>query len=331
MTDKEKVQFIIDNYSKLSGSELSSILNWGKSKIRNIAYKNKIAPSRGRSKFSYRPIRKNDLNDFAFKELNPESCYWAGLIAADGCVINNVITLGFKSSDLHLLEEFKNFLDFKGDIKHYTKNYIYKGVSSPKYFSSIHLTSPQIVSDLKVNFNISSKKSLTLTPPNIYDKNLIDCFICGLLDGDGSICLLNSKRQKTLCISLVGTWEIISWVNKRINEIVGTGNRTPYFRDSKINFCTISITDRQARKLFLHLYPIKIPRLKRKWTKEFYEHCSGYKKFRNMDKYKIIYKLLKDGLSIKEISNIFNCSVQAILWYTKREEFLNLENDNSFI
>lgn len=49
-----------------------------------------------------------------------------------------------------------------------------------------------------------------------------DCFIIGVIDGDGSIGLYNENRHKSkrLHISCVGTYETLLYIKQRFEEIL---------------------------------------------------------------------------------------------------------------
>ena len=58
-------------------------------------------------------MRKYNLNENFFDELNEKSAYWLGFLYADGYVSSyeNSIGISLKSEDINHLEKFKNFLN----------------------------------------------------------------------------------------------------------------------------------------------------------------------------------------------------------------------------
>lgn len=84
--------------------------------------------------------------------------------------------------------------------------YVVRDYKSHEYDCvALSITSPKICADLLKNFNITNNKSLTLISPEL-PPELIDAFIIGYIDGDGSIGLYNSENtQKFLRISILGT------------------------------------------------------------------------------------------------------------------------------
>jgi hypothetical protein len=115
-----------------------------------------------------------------FSVPNILNSYWAGFIAADGCIRgyhDHYLSLGLSKKDISHLEKFKRDLRLSNKITIYDKhNSCITGLSSNK-----------ICDDLKNNFNITPRKSKTLKPPNIKNKTNILSFIAGYIDGDGSV------------------------------------------------------------------------------------------------------------------------------------------------
>jgi hypothetical protein len=144
--------------------------------------------------------------------------YWAGFIASDGNIAKDKprITLALKSSDKNHLEKFKKNINFNGPIVNVvTKDFRNNFKSETYYKSQIRFTSKKMVSDLKLNFNITSCKSKTLQfPDNLKDHPLINHFIRGLIDGDGGIYykFLAGRNEKVCNVFLCGTENIVKSV-----------------------------------------------------------------------------------------------------------------------
>lgn len=150
-------------------------------------------PTRVRSDYdidSYsRDNKKIKFNQSCFSYLNEDTLYWAGFIAADGCISNKdtTINISLQERDVGHLNKFKEFIQYTGDLQY---NPLLKSYS-------ITIYSKKICSDLKNNFNITMRKSATFTP-NSHSIVSID-FWRGMFDGDGSIYAINKP-----IISLVG-------------------------------------------------------------------------------------------------------------------------------
>lgn len=267
----------------------------------------------GNGKFTYRYERQYNVNDDFFDEQNIINCYWAGFIAADGCINGkkmNKLCIGLSSKDKQHLELFKKIINFDGPVLNNTINKNDKEF----YASSISITSQKIVNDLYKNFNITPRKSLTLLSPNIKNKELIDAFICGYIDGDGSIVMYKSKTrniQMSLSISILGTYEMITWIKNRCTDIIGKecGSIQKKDKDNIKNTYSYTVGDsKNVRELFKHFYNIDVPKLERKWKPEIYEYCINFKKKEPICRRKGVNVFDLDGKLIKHFDKLSEAS-----------------------
>jgi hypothetical protein len=90
--------------------------------------------------------RQADFNDHAFSVQTPNSCYWAGFIAADGCISNGTLLIELSIIDENHLIKFCKFLE-RSDSLWYRK----RGNGS----CVVGIRSTNIVADLSCNFNIN--------------------------------------------------------------------------------------------------------------------------------------------------------------------------------
>lgn len=128
-----------------------------------------------------------------FDTYTPESCYWAGFIAADGNLFIDKnrgtyrvsIKLGIKDK-LHL-EKFKNAVGCKHRIN----------ITKENDRVYIQIYSKHMTNSIYSNFNIVPAKSLILQPPpNNLPRHLIKHYLRGCFDGDGHT---NHKEGTTYC------------------------------------------------------------------------------------------------------------------------------------
>ena len=232
----------------------------------------------GKSKHS-RGKRKHNINDDYFSVYTLENCYYAGFIAADGNINKrkSTLTISLSLKDKDFLTKF---------LENIESNYqVHTGATREIFtYASIGVLSKKICNDLETKFNITPQKSLTLVPPHIEDKALLDAFITGLLDGDGTISFVKKKLKggdysERMFVSLIGTKEMVEMVKQRFEEILGHKvSNLHHEKQYSDNTYTIRISDSNARKIFLHYYGIDVPKLERKWGKEKYEYCVNFKK-----------------------------------------------------
>ena len=289
MYTKDFIESIL-NYSQTNKlSEKESAIYFGVSPKSLRYYKKKygfkINPI-GKGEFTYRQKRIYNVNDNFFEKPDVLNCYWAGFIAADGCIIEgkkqNRLSIGLATKDFEHLNIFKNDINFDGSIRNTYVKKTYKNEEKIFETSKITITSQKISDDLYKNFNITPRKSLTLLPPNLSDTNLIDAFICGYIDGDGTVYLYKDNVrnvQDTLVITMLGTYEVICWIKERFTQIIGKELGTIQKQhNSEKNTYSYRITNMGAREIFKHFYNLNVPKLKRKWTDEIYDYCVNYKK-----------------------------------------------------
>lgn len=230
--------------------------------------------STGNAEFTARRERKYKINDTFFFNINEINSYYAGFIAADGNINKDHpnLTISLSEKDGAFLEKFIEYLESDYPIRNYNSN------GFP--ISSLIITSQQICSNLKENFNIVPDKSLIYVPPML-EQPYLDCFIMGLIDGDGTIGFSARKTCKdSLYITLIGTKDSCNLVKARFEEILGKSTSSLHQVEKNKNSFTYRISDRNARIIFMYFYEKYnyLPTLTRKWSKEIYEYCKSWKK-----------------------------------------------------
>lgn len=202
------LEILKEKYFTHSLQDLSSLLGVSIYAVQTEAKKLKLT----KSKYS---------NNLFFNGETKLNCYWAGFLAADGCVRRRKesnsysIILGLEKKDVNQLLQFKRDIDaFDYDLcysQHVQKNTNY---ISERYAVQVTI-SKQCVLDLSDKFSITPVKSLTLLPPKILTYQNKLAFIKGYIDGDGSI--LKDKSHKKGCASCIGTFELLNWIKETLN------------------------------------------------------------------------------------------------------------------
>lgn len=154
-------------------------------------------------------LKYPDFKEDYFATPNLENSYWAGFIAADGCIHidqgYSVLTVSLKSEDVGHLQKLQSSIG-GGTLTRKTIRLASTGKTYP--YDSFRLYAENICNDLTLNYNITPRKSLTLQPPDLTG----DCaraFIAGYIDGDGSY-----KRDRNRpCLDVLGTYEMILWIS----------------------------------------------------------------------------------------------------------------------
>jgi hypothetical protein len=227
----------VNKYSIDEKFEIASLYEKGESP-KNLALKYSIDKSTVfeylkifgiKPKGNTQKIHKCNVNIFKNVD-NQEKAYWLGFIAADGNISKNElkITLAHKDKD-HLIK-FCKFIDLQTPIKEINNNG-YPAVS-------VNIGSIEMAKDL-LNYGITPNKTLTLTFPNNLDMDLIQHYIRGYFDGDGSAYV--KGEYKTPVVSFVGNKEFIKCLSLLIEVFCGI--ITPIYKHSKsenVMYATIS-------------------------------------------------------------------------------------------
>lgn len=230
--EKQIINDYLNNF--LSNHELSVKYGLHRVTIQRVLKKNGIDLRKKTPKLK--------VNHNFFSEYNEFSCYWAGFILADGYVRTNkrnTLVIKLKKDDNVHLENFKRDIEYIGDVK--IKN----------NYSVLTISSSKIINDLKENFDITTKKSLTCFVsekiPLIYMKH----YIRGYFDGDGSI-----TKTTTETISFLGTEKTLNYIRNYFFSYCKIKLRSkdiPQITKNK-NICAIFYSGISAYKILKFLY-----------------------------------------------------------------------------
>ncbi len=117
-------------------------------------------------------IRPAACDGSFFASFTPESCYWGGMLLADGYIRKDrpVVDLHLKPEDSGHLEKFKTALRYEGNIS-----------------DRITVTSPSLKQDLENNFGVVPQKTPIAVFPRQVPRQLWPHLIRGIFDGDGCL------------------------------------------------------------------------------------------------------------------------------------------------
>jgi len=209
----KEIQFLKDNYLKITGTEIArqlgrtggavrakaSLLGIKKGrrwtdeetallkKLYPTTLNKEIAQKIGRSAVAVRNRavvvsappkrfirRRYRANDSTFSDYSDETFYWLGFFAADGCIVSeHTLQFSLSIGDRQQVEKFRSFLQSDNRIYYNDKE------------ARLMLTSPEIVARL-AHWGITERKSKTIQFPNLPDQ-YIRPFLLGYSDGDGSL------------------------------------------------------------------------------------------------------------------------------------------------
>lgn len=191
---KEKLEKVIELYKQgVAQVVIEKELNLTRKTIRELLKEQEGISYRNKSEQWF--LRYNtEIDESCFDELTPETCYWIGLLYADGHINKNeaVVELCLHSNDIEHLENFRKFLKCSRKVKKEKIN-----------MCRLRFNSKKIHNRLK-EFGFTNRKSWDGTPHKDL-KDSID-FWRGVVDGDGCLSLVE-KRYPVM--QLCGTKETI--------------------------------------------------------------------------------------------------------------------------
>lgn len=189
-----------------------------------------------------------------FSKPNAENSYWAGFIAADGCIVEGRrLQVSINRNDLGHLSRLHASLGLDSKITNGIDNTV-----------KLSVPSTRMTMDLAANFNIGPRKSLTLKPPTNLGVKNARAFMAGYIDGDG--CFRYGAQSKTgswkyLILEVVGTEELLTWMAERLPE-------KPSIRKTE-NVFVLSSSCKKAFENYLYLHNPALPLLERKWNNNY--------------------------------------------------------------
>jgi len=182
---------------------------------------NVIRGMMGRFGLNYKVINYKSLpvnHDF-FSEHTYQSCYWAGFLAADGCIHNKYVKLSLSEKDLNHLMTFKEHIS--------SEHKLTKTESKGSVCYCLSVSSSKMVSDLK-KFGVVPRKTQTLDFPKI-PSALASYFCRGYFDGDGCWAVHKPStrpgRKGQLVFSTRGTEKFLEGFNKCLVNYAGLPER----------------------------------------------------------------------------------------------------------
>lgn len=166
--------------------------------------------------------RKFNFNENFFEIIDTEEkAYWLGFLYADGYVSKkeNKITLTLSKKDINHIIKFNNCLNSNYNIK---TRIINTGPFKGKEIATLLLTSSKMKEDL-IKHGCFNCKSLILKFPTTVPDHLINHFIRGYFDGDGSVFISNERHHRSkkidpiIHVRILGTYDLLSILVKHLN------------------------------------------------------------------------------------------------------------------
>lgn len=221
----------------------------------------------GRKCYESDKINK-DLNHDFFKVPNLMNSYYAGFIAADGCVrktgkSQDAFSLKIAEQDESFLREFADVVGAKSIYYHEPqistfpggREYLCQGLFDLQFCSN------QIVHDLGSNFGIFPQKTAALIQPPLESKEHRYAYIAGYVDGDGNYGVKKDTLRPTM--EICGTEKLLTWMKTESKVRQNPSPRGNIFRLSLWGDGAL-----QFREMYIDMDLPFLPRKHRYWEKQ---------------------------------------------------------------
>jgi len=256
--------------------------------------------------------QKYFINEDFFNSISYKQAYYLGLIASDGCIINDrAVTLSQSGENgLFLLKQIKDMLDWTGNF--------YKS----KNAYAMYYSSKKVVHFLN-DYGIYERKTYNIEYPKKLPEELFLYFLRGYFDGDGCLGYYNNGAgQYCFVMTFVGTENFINEIN-RLLPIKGKIKKIERCK----NLFEFRVYGEPAKNLYKLLYEstynnvpiISAKQLKYKsisFKENFY---MKYKDIRN-----IFFEKYNNGEKIMDISRELKFPFQTLYaWLKQHKEQIN--------
>ena len=285
---EEQKEFIKRDYNEnLDVKRLSLLFNTSEQAMREWIHKFGIQTLTATEKNRLKKIRNSDY----FEKIDsPDKAYWLGFLYADGGIKAGeqwTVRINLKATDEDHLKKFlKAIQSTKNTIKQTTKK------DNEKEYKGVYvcISDKKMVEDL-IDKGCTPRKSYTLTFPDESQvpKHLLNHFIRGYFDGDGSISKTNHKNStlKYFEGNIIGTENMLSGILKEI----GKQNLTirPLSNKNDIVKSVSFSGNRMMSRLYEYLYKDSAPEIeltrKKNLFLELKQQRRNIKTYSNKDEY----------------------------------------------
>lgn len=232
----------------------------------------------------YNP-RKYTKDDQFFQTPNPVNSYYAGLLAADGCVNweEHCVRWSLEMGDVEALRTFQKLTRYTGQIGYREKRGLGVELSKQNYLDVYG--AQQWCDDLHRNFGIVPAKTHRVAPPNTTNDLLNACFIVGYIDGDGSLSFTDGGGKAISITSC--SQRILEFIKAFLDRHFHPEHGSRYSNVlSYDNHHTFAVSGNKAIHLFDFLRALPVPKFDRKWENPEILRVINERKARRPDLFK---------------------------------------------
>lgn len=200
------------------------------------------------------------------------SMYWMGFLCADGHFNGSCIMIALCKKDFGHFKKLLKFVRYVGAPKKIIKKpkTICGNITSKTYTSYwASFGNKEVVCELMSRFGIVSDKTKTpISTDELVDENMFLAWLCGFIDGDGSISNYSKNGKKTNgCRCTIGcykTWhQFFKFMSHKINRIFGCEPRLRFDKQ----MIRINITNQCLVQIKKFAIKNGLPIMNRKWDK----------------------------------------------------------------
>ena len=284
--------YSMNNMAMNEGISRSTVLRWlNKLKNERLDLREKLRETWNIKQNAFLINREQgrttyNFNDYAFHTFTPDSCYWLGMLASDGCVYEdrNKIYINAQVEDKEHIESFVRFIEYTGKIKDRPAKC--NGKEYPSVYLELYSkTMKNRLIELGIVPDKSNKDIDYLSYiPNEYKIY----FIFGYLDGDGGIYF----TEKDNGISILGNSLFINSLNKFLSEM--------YLIDSNVVLDSIVTDDEE--NIIVKKYNLNIQQYYSMFLfcKEYLKYDSPYQLKRKKEKARKLLVFLEEKIQNNE-------------------------------
>ncbi len=211
----------------------------------------------------------HSVNRAFFDTVTPLVSYWAGFIAADGCVCpkSNSFTIGLSVVDVGHLERLKADVEYTGPVRRWVSTGGYK--PGGEYAGLSICAVPEWLFALDRHYRVGPRKTKTLLPP-LLDEDNSAAYIAGFIDGDGSIHIPKGNwTPGSVTVAVGGRRPVLEWIKGWFDRWAPAryNHRPAKVNLAKEDFWHYAVTGDRAKAVWLRFSAMGLPLLGRKWNK----------------------------------------------------------------
>ena len=303
--NEKNKQILIQHYPSGGTKQVLKYINSTPNSIKSAAKRFKI---------------KYDKNFGCFNKLKPLleennfNYYWSGFCMADGnfsLTGNSNLRVKISVKDEDHLKILANYLNV--NIK-YRDNINY---NEHKCMNSCEISIGDSINAKKIIDLFDINQNKTINPPNLNCLNTKEkflSFLCGFIDGDGSICQNNNLASMIRIQCHVNWLKNLEFFSENLKKYLNINSRSYVDKQGYARFVIFSFN--QLKKLKIEILKLEVPFLNRKWSKIDEMSKDIFKSNDHVEKFKYLYEI--EGKTLVEISQIFQCSISPILRLKKK-------------